>query len=218
VALASIWGHCGLAWHLAQGHALRRDTLKTPLGVFSLRYRLHSTVPRTVEALHGLETPGVVRQDLVGLSEHGCPFVVGTGYARVLGWWVGQRVIATRNGIEGSPYCVLDFIPKWDYNQGVHLVSLPPLLRFIGDHPDTKQAVLAWCSEVRKAEWKQPADIKAQYASASILKHRRVVFNLKGNDYRVVVAVAYQVGFVYVKFVGTHAQYDAIDANTVEQF
>jgi len=159
-----------------------------------------------------------VRHDLVGLSEHGCPFVVGIGCARVLGWWVGHQVLACGVGRRGGLCFVLDFIPKRDYNQGVHLVSLPPLLRFIGDHPDTRQAVLAWCSEVRKAKWKQPADIKVQYASASILKHRRVVFNLKGNDYRVVVAVAYQVGFVYIKFVGTHAQYDAIDANTVEQF
>lgn len=68
------------------------------------------------------------------------------------------------------------------------------------------------------AQWHQPADIKAHYASASILKNRRVVFNLKGNSYRLIVAVAYNVGFVYVKFIGTHAEYDAVDANTVEQF
>ena len=58
----------------------------------------------------------------------------------------------------------------------------------------------------------------AQYASASILKSRRVVFNLKGNDYRLVVAVAYNTGFVYVKFVGTHAEYDAVDANAVNLY
>jgi mRNA interferase HigB len=100
----------------------------------------------------------------------------------------------------------------------MHLVSLPPLLKFISTYPEARQSVLAWCDEVKKAQWRQPADIKAQYAHASILKSRRVVFNLKGNDYRLIVAVAYNVGFVYVKFIGTHAQYDAIDANTVEQF
>jgi mRNA interferase HigB len=100
----------------------------------------------------------------------------------------------------------------------MHLVSLPPLLRFIATHPDAKQSVLAWCDEVKKARWRQPSDIKAQYAHASILKNRRVVFNLKGNDYRLIVAVAYNLGYVYVKFIGTHAQYDAVDANTVEQF
>jgi mRNA interferase HigB len=100
----------------------------------------------------------------------------------------------------------------------MHLVSLPPLLNFAVKHPDAKQAILAWCEEVKKARWKQPADIKAHYASASILKSRRVVFNLKGNEYRLIVAVAYSVGFVYIKFIGTHTEYDAVDANTVEQF
>jgi mRNA interferase HigB len=100
----------------------------------------------------------------------------------------------------------------------MHLVSLPPLLSFALKHPDAKQAILSWCDEVKKVRWKQPADIKAHYASASILKSRRVVFNLKGNEYRLIVAVAYSVGFVYVKFIGTHAEYDAVDANTVEQF
>ncbi len=85
-------------------------------------------------------------------------------------------------------------------------------------HPEAKQALMAWCDEVKKARWARPSDIKAQYASASILKSRRVVFNLKGNDYRLIVAVAYNMGFVYVKFVGTHAEFDAVDANTVEQF
>ena len=100
----------------------------------------------------------------------------------------------------------------------MHLVSLPPLLSFTFKHPDAKQAVLAWVDEVKKAEWKSPADIKAQYATASILKNRRVVFNIKGNYYRLIVAVAYTAGVVYVKFVGTHVQYDAVDANTVDHF
>lgn len=54
------------------------------------------------------------------------------------------------------------------------------------------------------------------YRSASVLKNRRVVFNIKGNEYRLIVAIAYRVGVVYVKFIGTHAQYDAVDAETVE--
>lgn len=98
----------------------------------------------------------------------------------------------------------------------MHLVSLPPLLAFSAKHPLAKQAVLAWCDEVKKANWTQPADIKASYASASVLKSRRVVFNIKGNDYRLIVSVAYQTKFVFVKFIGTHKLYDAIDADTVE--
>jgi mRNA interferase HigB len=75
---------------------------------------------------------------------------------------------------------------------------------------------LAWIDEARKASWSTPSDIKAHFASASILKSRRVVFNIKGNDFRLIVAVAYRFGAIYIKFVGTHKQYDAIDADTVE--
>ena len=71
--------------------------------------------------------------------------------------------------------------------------------------------LLAW-----SAAWTQPAEIKAQYRSASVLKNRRVVFNIKGNDYRLIVAVAYKLQIVYVKFVGTHKEYDAVDAETIE--
>lgn len=76
--------------------------------------------------------------------------------------------------------------------------------------------MLAWIDEVKKANWQTPADIKAQFKHTSVLKSRRVVFNIKGNDYRLVVSVTYRYGALYVKFVGTHKQYDAIDADTVE--
>ena len=74
----------------------------------------------------------------------------------------------------------------------------------------------SWHDEVGRATWYTPADIKAQYGNASILKGRRVVFNIKGNTYRVVAAVAYNTGLVFIKFVGSHAEYDRIDAETVE--
>jgi len=66
------------------------------------------------------------------------------------------------------------------------------------------------------ASWTQPADTKAQYRSASVLKNRRVVFNIKGNDYRLIVAIAYKLQIVYVNFVGTHKEYDAVDAETID--
>ncbi len=96
------------------------------------------------------------------------------------------------------------------------VIALAALRKFWEKHREAEYPLRAWHDEATRAEWKQPADIKAQYRSASILKNRRVVFNIKGNDYRLIVAVAYRVGVVYVKFVGTHAQYDAIDAETVE--
>lgn len=74
----------------------------------------------------------------------------------------------------------------------------------------------SWVDEVKTADWSMPADIKEQYRSASILKNRRAVFNFKGNDYRLAVSVAYRYQAVYVKFIGTHAEYDAIYAETVD--
>ena len=70
--------------------------------------------------------------------------------------------------------------------------------------------------DATKADWKTPAEIKVQYRSASILKDRRVVFNIKGNSYRLIVAIAYQRGWIFVKFIGTHKEYDAVDADTID--
>lgn len=83
-------------------------------------------------------------------------------------------------------------------------------------HPDAEQPLKAWYDEAANATWTQPADIKKQYRSASVLKNRRVVFNIKGNDYRLIVAIAYKFQIVYVKFVGTHKAYDAVDAETID--
>ncbi len=98
----------------------------------------------------------------------------------------------------------------------MRVIAVASLRAFWLKHPDAEQPLKAWFEEVSKASWTQPSDIKAQYRSASILRNRRVVFNIKGNDYRLVVAVAYRLQIVYVKFIGTHPQYDAIDANTIE--
>lgn len=98
----------------------------------------------------------------------------------------------------------------------MRLIAVSTLRQFWDKYPDAEQPIKAWVDEIAKAQWAQPADIKAHYRSASILKNRRVVFNIKGNDYRLIVAVAFKLGIVYVKFIGTHAEYDKIDAETVE--
>lgn len=98
----------------------------------------------------------------------------------------------------------------------MRIIAVSQLRAFWESNPDAEQPLKSWVDEVKKATWCQPADIKDQYRSASILKNRRVVFNIKGNDYRLVVSVAYRFQAVYVKFVGTHAAYDGIDAETVE--
>lgn len=98
----------------------------------------------------------------------------------------------------------------------MRIIAVSYLRPFWDANPDAEQPLKSWVDEVKKASWRQPADIKAQYRSASVLKNRRVVFNIKGNDYRLVVSVAYRFQAVDVKFIGTHAEYDLIDAETVE--
>lgn len=98
----------------------------------------------------------------------------------------------------------------------MHIVAVKFLRAFWEKYPDSEQSLKSWVEEAKKASWLQPAQIKDQYRSASILKNRRVVFNIKGNGYRLVVSVAYRFQAVYVKFIGTHKEYDTIDAETVE--
>lgn len=98
----------------------------------------------------------------------------------------------------------------------MRVVAVKSLRKFWSKYPDAEQPLRAWYEEACKASWDRPADIKAHYRNASILKNRRVVFNIKGNDYRLVVALAYNTSVVFVKFIGTHKAYDAIDAQTVE--
>lgn len=86
----------------------------------------------------------------------------------------------------------------------MQVIAVSTLRAFWELHPDAEQPLKAWYEEATLASWTQPADIKAQYRSASVLKNRRVVFNIKANDYRLIVAIAYKLQIVYVKFVGTH--------------
>ena len=74
---------------------------------------------------------------------------------------------------------------------------------------------MAWFREVEKEDWDSPAKVKAKYRSASIVGGNRVVFNIKGNDYRMVVKINYPYRVIYVRFVGTHAEYDKIDVEEV---
>lgn len=98
----------------------------------------------------------------------------------------------------------------------MRVIAVSTLRDFWQRYPAAEQPLKAWYEEATSATWTQPADIKAQFRSASVLKNRRVVFNIKGNDYRLIVAVAYKLQVVYVKFVGTHKEYDAVDAETVD--
>jgi mRNA interferase HigB len=80
---------------------------------------------------------------------------------------------------------------------------------------DAKRALEDWHAQASRADWATPADVKAQYRDASILKGSRVVFNICGNKYRLVVKINYPYRIVYVRFIGTHAEYDSVDVETI---
>ena len=98
------------------------------------------------------------------------------------------------------------------------IVSRAMLVEFYDNtaYQDSKPALEAWYDIAKLAKWTCPQDVKATFGNASIVGNNRVVFNIKGNDYRLIVAFAYRMGFCYVKFIGTHTQYDAVDAATVD--
>ena len=82
-------------------------------------------------------------------------------------------------------------------------------------YPDAKEPLLAWYREVTQEDWDTPVNVKEKYGNASIVGDNRVVFNIKGNTYRLVAKINYPYRIVYVRFVGTHAEYDAVDVQEV---
>ena len=97
----------------------------------------------------------------------------------------------------------------------MHIIKRKTLMEFWQKHPDSEQALKTWYAVVRKANWSGPAEMKKIFATADILKNDRICFNIKGNNYRLIVKVIYEMQRVYIRFIGTHAEYDKIDANTV---
>ena len=97
----------------------------------------------------------------------------------------------------------------------MRVLSRTTLSDFWKSNKGAEQQLRAWYQEAKAASWKKPSDIKKLYRSASILKNSRIVFNIVGNKYRLVVKIVYDYQIVYVRFIGTHQQYDKIDANTI---
>lgn len=97
----------------------------------------------------------------------------------------------------------------------MRIIAKKILREFWNVHPDTEETLKSWHADVKASQWAKPTDIKKDYVSASILKNGRAVFNIKGNQYRIVVKINYQYGIVFIRFVGTHAAYDKIDANEI---
>lgn len=97
----------------------------------------------------------------------------------------------------------------------MRVIAKSTLREFWSKHPDAKDALDAWHDDADRSTWESPADIKARYPSVSILAGNRVVFNIRGNNYRLIAQIHYNTGRVYIRFVGTHAEYDQIDAETI---
>lgn len=97
----------------------------------------------------------------------------------------------------------------------MRIIARRTLREFWERHPEAQLALEAWYDDARRATWRTPNDIRQVYANASIIAGNRVVFNIRGNHYRLVVAMNYQFGIVYIRFVGTHREYDQIDAASI---
>lgn len=97
----------------------------------------------------------------------------------------------------------------------MHLIRPEPLEAFWDEHPDAEGPLRSWIDTVAEARWENAEEVKDDYASASFVGARRVVFNIGGNKYRIVVKISYRTKVVFVRFIGTHADYDRIDAATI---
>jgi mRNA interferase HigB len=98
------------------------------------------------------------------------------------------------------------------YIRRVRVIAKSTLRSFWTKHSDCEEQLKSWCKEAEEAAYKSPRDIKRDYPSASFLNDNRVVFNIKGNNCRLVVRINFDYGIVWIRFVGTHSQYDKIDA------
>lgn len=90
-----------------------------------------------------------------------------------------------------------------------------PLKQYADIHPEAKSAIQDWVKKVKESNWNTLADIKQTFNSVDYVGNQRYVFNIKGNDYRLVVVIQFKPKFVYIRFIGTHAEYDKIDCSTI---
>jgi mRNA interferase HigB len=97
----------------------------------------------------------------------------------------------------------------------MRIIAVSALRKFWKDHADAEQPLKSWYQEATDTRWNEPNDIKLRYPSADILPDNRVVFNIKGNTYRLIVKIHYNTGIVFIRFVGTHAEYEKINAETI---
>ena len=97
----------------------------------------------------------------------------------------------------------------------MRVIAKKTLRNFWENHADCEQQLKAWFQETNESNWKTPNDIKKEYPSASIIVDNRIVFNIKGNKYRLIIKINYNHQMVWIRFIGTHAEFDEINATTI---
>ncbi len=100
-------------------------------------------------------------------------------------------------------------------NFTLRVIAKKPLREFWLKHADCEQQLKSWYRETEKSNWNDINELKVEYPSASILKENRIVYNIKGNQYRLIVKINFEFQICWIRFIGTHAQYDKIDANNI---
>jgi len=97
----------------------------------------------------------------------------------------------------------------------MRIIARSTLKEYWEKYPDSELSLKIWHAQIKKVNWKNFNELKAQYASASVVGNDRAVFNIKGNEYRLIVAIDYQKQILWIKFIGTHKAYDKINAKTI---
>ena len=97
----------------------------------------------------------------------------------------------------------------------MRIIALGTLRDFWQKHADAEVPLRSWYAAASRADWRSPTDVKAAYRNASFVAHNRIVFNIKGNEYRLVAAVHYNRRMMFIRFIGTHRDYDKIDASEI---
>lgn len=97
----------------------------------------------------------------------------------------------------------------------MRVITEEPLYNYIARFPDTKTALQAWLKTVKKAQWSNFADVKKDFNSVDNVGNQHYVFNIRGNNHRLVVVIKFTIKWIYIRFIGTHSEYDHIDASTI---
>lgn len=99
-----------------------------------------------------------------------------------------------------------------------NIISLKNLIQFYQKYPNAKSSLETWISITKHANWQKPSDVVADFPDADPVKNSRVVFNIARNKYRLIVQISYPRQWVFIKFIGTHSEYDKVDVNTIDQY